>query len=84
MKGCKGFIVSTSRAYGKWETTWQSSRPRVQTGEIATVHQKSHFTQRVEKAQWYNQLIVNSGQHHDFNMSDVFFETLEIKKPHPI
>ncbi len=27
------------------------------------------------------EVLVHSGQHYDFNMSDVFFETLEIKKP---
>lgn len=27
------------------------------------------------------EILVHSGQHYDFNMSDVFFETLDIKKP---
>lgn len=27
------------------------------------------------------EVLVHSGQHYDFNMSDVFFETLDIKKP---
>jgi UDP-N-acetylglucosamine 2-epimerase (non-hydrolysing) len=28
-----------------------------------------------------HEILVHSGQHYDFNMSDIFFEELEIRKP---
>ena len=37
---------------------------------------------RIEKDPELDQVIINTGQHYDYNMSKIFFDTLKIPKPH--
>ena len=52
------------------------ARPQIIKAAAISRAIRNHFSGRV------NEIIVHTGQHYDANMSDVFFEELEIPKPH--
>jgi UDP-N-acetylglucosamine 2-epimerase (non-hydrolysing) len=43
---------------------------------------KEAMLHREFKEKGIEEILVHSGQHYDYNMSDVFFEVLEIRQPH--
>jgi UDP-GlcNAc3NAcA epimerase len=52
------------------------ARPQIIKASAISRAIKTHFSERI------NEIIVHTGQHYDREMSQVFFEELEIQKPH--